>query len=201
MKKHLDNILVDNPVLVRSFGFVSILAASTTVKGALLMTLAVTAVMLLTSVIVSLVKNLIDEKLEDIIFLILIAAFSVVATMLLEFYYPITVPNMGIAVSLIAVNSLLLHRLQSHAIGESVGDALFGAITDGIGYLLVIVVMAIFRELFGMGTIFGARIIPQEFTIPTFATPILGFIILGLLIAFSNWYTRKTKLGRARKWH
>lgn len=199
MKKHLDNILVDNPVLVRSFGFVSILAASTTVKGALLMTLAITAIMVLTSLIVSLFKKFIDEKFEDIIFLILISAFSVVATMLLEFYYPITVPNMKLAVSLIAVNSLLLHRLQSHAIGESVVDALFGAITDGIGYLIVIVVMAIFRELFGMGTIFGTRIIPQEFTIPTFVTPILGFIILGLLIAFSNWYTRKTKLGRARK--
>ncbi|MDO4604876.1 MAG: Rnf-Nqr domain containing protein [Helcococcus sp.] len=199
MKKHLDNILVDNPVLVRSFGFVSILAASTTVKGALLMTLAVTAIMILTSLIVSLFKKLIDEKFEDIIFLILIAAFSVVATLLLEFYYPTTVPNMGLSVSLIAVNSLLLHRLQYHAIGESVGNAVIGAIMDGIGYLLVIVVMAIFRELLGMGTLLGIRIIPKELTIPTFATPIFAFIILGLLIAFNNWYTRKTKLGRARK--
>lgn len=201
MKKHLDNILVDNPVLVRSFGFVSILAASTTVKGALLMTLAVSAIMVLTSLIVSLCKKLIDEKFEDIIFLILIAAFSVVATILLEFYYPLTVPNMGLSVSLIAVNSLLLHRLQSHAIGVRVGDAVIGAITDGMGYLIVILVMAIFRELLGMGTLLGIRIIPKELTISTFATPIFAFIILGLLIAFNNWYTRKTKLGRARKWH
>lgn len=199
MKRKLDNILVDNPVLVRSFGFVSILAASTTVKGALLMALAVTAIMIVTSLIVSLLKNLIDEKFEDIILLVLIAAFSVVATMLLEFYYPITVPKMGLSVPLIAVNSLLLHRLQSHAIGEGVGSALAGAITDGFGYLLVILVMGAFRELFGMGTLFGIRIIPQEFTIPVFSTPIFGFIILGLLIAFSNWYTRKTKLGRARE--
>lgn len=199
MKKHLDNILVDNPVLVRSFGFVSILVASTTVKGALLMTLAVSAIMVLTSLIVSLCKKLIDEKFEDIIFLILIAAFSVVATILLEFYYPLTVPNMGLSVSLIAVNSLLLHRLQSHAIGVRVGDAVIGAITEGMGYLIVILVMAIFRELLGMGTLLGIRIIPKELTIPTFATPIFAFIILGLLIAFNNWYTRKTKLGRARK--
>lgn len=199
MKKHLDNILLDNPVLVRSFGFVSILLASTTIKGALLMALAVTTIMFITSLIVSLCKKLIDEKFKDIIFLILIAAFSVVATMLLEFFYPITVSNMGLSVSLIAVNSLLLHRLHSHAIGENVGDAVIGAITDGIGYLLVIFLMAIFRELLGKGTLFGLKIIPKEFTIPAFETPIIAFILLGLFIAFSNWYTRKTKLGRARK--
>lgn len=199
MKKHLDNILVDNPVLVRSFGFVSILAASTTLKGAMLMTLAITAIMILTSIIVSLLRNFIDEKIEDIIFIILIASFAVVATQLLEFYYPISVSNMGLSVALISVNSLLLHRLKLHAINEGAIDSLMGSIADGIGYLLVIFELAFIRELFGMGTLFGFRIIPEEFVIPTFSTPIIAFILLGLQIAIINKYSRRVKLGRAKK--
>lgn len=189
-----DNIILDNPVLVASLGFVSVLTATVTLKSAILMSLAVFLVLLFSSIVTSALKKLISEDLETITLLVIIVAFASVAQMVLQFYYPTTVSTMGIGIFLISVNSLILNRLQSHAIGASVGEAIKDSITSGIGYFIVMVVMGIVRELFGLGTIFGFRIIPERFIIPTFSTPIFGFIILGLLVAFSNWNTRRIRL-------
>lgn len=194
-----DNIILNNPVLIGSLGFVSVLTATVTLKAALLMSLAVGVVLLLTSIITSLLKNFISEKFESLTLLILIVGFATVAQMLLQFYYPLSSATMGLGVSLIAVNSLILNRLQVHAVGSSIGSAVKDAITNGIGYTLVMVVMGTIRELFGRGTVYGLRIIPEEFVIPTFSGPILAFILLGLLVACANWYVRKTKLKGLKK--
>ena len=150
-------------------------------------------------VIVSLLKSLIDEKFEILILMVIVATLSTIAEMTIKFIYPLTFQSMGILTSLISVNSIMLIRLQKNAMISGVVSSLFDSITIGLGYILVIVVLAIIRELIGNGTIYGFRIIPQEFTIKTFNQPMMVFILLGLFIAFSNWYTRSKKLKEAKK--
>lgn len=189
-----DNILLNNPVLIGSLGFVSVLSSSVTLKAALLMSLAVFLVLLFSSIVTSLIKKLIPLKYDIIPLMIIIVAFSTIAQMLLEFYYPVSVATMGIGTWLIPVNSIILSRLQNFAIGSSVTSAIADSITNGLGYTLVLVVLGTIRELIGFGSIYGIQIIPQEFTIPTFSGPVIAFILLGILVAFGSWYERKTKL-------
>lgn len=194
MNRKNDNIILNNPVLVLSLGFVSVLTSTVTLKAALLMSAAVFMVLLLSSIVTSALKNFIPEKLENITLLVIIVAFATIAQMVLEFYYPLSVSTMGYGILLIAVNSLILNRLQTHAIGSSIGASIKDSITTGIGYTLVMVLMGTIRELFGNGTIYGLNILPKNFTIPTFSTPIFGFILLGLFVACANGIVRNIKL-------
>ena len=200
-KTYLDNIIMNNPVLVQSLGFVSILALSNSLKPAIIMALAVTFVLVLSSLVVSLLKSFINENNEILFLMIIVATFATITEMTIKSIYPITYQSMGILTSLIAVNSIMLSRLQKHAITSGVVSSVIDSITTGLGYTLVIVVLAVIRELIGNGTIYGIRIIPSDFTIKTFNEPMMAFILLGLFIAFSNWYTRSRKLKEARKWH
>lgn len=194
MNNKNDNIILNNPVLVLSLGFVSVLTSTVTLKAALLMSAAVFVVLLLSSILTSALKNFIPEKLENITLLVIIVAFATVAQMVLEFYYPLSVSTMGYGILLIAVNSLILNRLSTHAIGSSIGASIADSITTGIGYTLVMVLMGSIRELLGNGTIYGLEILPKNFTIPTFSTPIFGFILLGLFVAIANGVVRNIKL-------
>lgn len=198
-KSYLDNIILKNPVLVQSLGFVSILALSNSLKPAMIMALAVTFVLVVSSVIVSLLKSLIDEKFEMLILMVIVATLSTIAEITIKFIYPLTFESMGIFTSLISVNSIMLIRLQKNAMISGVVSSLIDSITTGLGYTLVIVVLALIRELIGNGTIYGLRFISREFTIKTFNEPMMGFILLALFIALSNWYTISKKLREARK--
>ncbi|MFM1524342.1 MULTISPECIES: Rnf-Nqr domain containing protein [Helcococcus] len=198
-KSYLDNIIMNNPVLVQSLGFVSILALSNSLKPAIIMALAVTFVLVLSSLVVSLLKSFINEDHEILFLMIIVATFATIAEMTIKSIYPITYQSMGILTSLIAVNSIMLSRLQKHAITSGVVSSVIDSITTGLGYTLVIAVLAVIRELIGNGTIYGIRIIPSDFTIKTFNEPMMAFILLGLFIAFLNWYTRSRKLKEARK--
>lgn len=198
-KSYLDNIIMNNPVLVQSLGFVSILALSNSLKPAIIMALAVTFVLVLSSLVVSLLKSFINEDNEILFLIIIVATFATITEMTIKSIYPITYQSMGILTSLIAVNSIMLSRLQKHAITSGVVSSVIDSITTGLGYTLVIVILAVIRELIGNGTIYGIRIIPSDFTIKIFNEPMMAFILLGLFIAFSNWYTRSRKLKEARK--
>lgn len=197
-KKTSDNILLNNPVLVQSLGFVSVLAVSRTMTEALAMTLAVVFTLLASSLFVSIFKNIIDEDFEVIALTVISALFAIIAELLIKTFFPEIAGQLGIYASLIAVNSLILNRLRLFAIVESPGSAIADAVTNGIGYGLVIMVMAFIRELLGKGTLFGFRIIPEEFTMASFSEPMWAFILMGLFIAWSNSYVRKKKLKGAR---
>lgn len=193
-KTHLDNIIINNPVLVRSLGYVSVLAVSKNVKQALVMSLAVVFVMLITNIIVSLLKGFIDEEYESTTLLVIVACFSTIAQLGIQVLFPEVSSSLGIYSSLIALNSIILNGLRTYAIDANIKDSFLNAITNGIGYTLIITFLALIRELLGKGQIFGLTIIPEEYTISLFQEPMMAFILLGILIAISNAYTRKKKL-------
>lgn len=193
MNNKNNNIIKNNPVLVGGLGFVSILAATTTLKSALIMSAAVLAVLILSSFVTSILKNFIPVKLEDLTLLIIIGAFASVATMLIKFYYPISESTMKLAASLIVVNSVIFYNLKDTALHASLGQSLKTSILAGLAYGLVAILMGTIRELFGIGTVYGFRIIPEKYTIPTFSSPVIGFILLGLLIGLGSYFANTKK--------
>lgn len=190
-KSHFDNIILNNPVLVQGLGIVSVLAVSRTFKGALIMSLAVLGVLVASSIVVSALKALIPDEFEITSLLVITAAFSIIAYLLINAFFPITVGGMGVFASLIAVNSMILYRLQKYSRHASIGDSFMDAITNSLGYALVIGLLGLIRELIGAGTIFGARIIPEAYTIKTFQDPMWAFILLGIFMTIGNRNVRE----------
>lgn len=195
-----NNIILNNPILVGGLGFISILTCTNTLKSALLMGLAVSLVLLLSSILVSLLRNTIDKSLEDFVLMIVIVGFSTVAQMLLEFYYPVSVQNMGIGILLISANSLLLKTLKDYAIKNSVVNSIKISIFTSLGYVLIMSIMGLIRELLSQGSIYGFNIIPKEYVIPTFSDAVFGFILLGIFIAISNKMVERKGLKETKKW-
>lgn len=193
MNNKNNNIIKNNPVLVGGLGFVSILAATTTLKSALIMSVAVLAVLLLSSLVTSVLKNFIPVKLEDLTLLIIIGSFAIIATMLIKFYYPISEATMNLAALLIIVNSVIFYNLKDTALYASLGQTLKTSFATGLAYALVAIFMGTVRELFAIGTLYGFRVIPEKYTIPTFSSPVFAFILLGLFIALGSYFANTNK--------
>lgn len=190
---HFDNIIKNNPVLVQGLGIVSVLAVSRTFKGALIMSLAVLGVFIASSIVVSALKSLIDDEYEMVSISVIAALFSFIAYMLINAFFPITTGSMGIYAFLIAVNSMILNRLQKYAKYETIGNSIMDAFTNSLGYAVVIAILGFIRELIGAGTLFGERIIPEAYIIKTFQEPVFAFILLGIFMAIGNSFTTKVK--------
>ena len=183
--KHINNLIINNPVAVQGFGLLPVIAVTRNLKEAVLMSVLIIATMLLSSVFISVFKKLIYEKYEYIAFMSIISAFTTLMVLLAQKLF-------------VAVNSLVLYRIRAYAAVQKVGDTVLDSITNGLGFFITMLVVAFIRELLGLGTLFGFRIIPKDFVIPTFTEPMMAFIIVGLLIAFFNWYSRESKLKGAK---
>lgn len=186
-----DGILDNNPVLVQTVGLCSALAMSSTVKGALGMGIALTLVLVGSNVVISLLKNFIPDEVRIPSFIVVIATFVTVLEMVLEAYLPDLYTQMGVFLSLIVVNCIILARAESFASKNSVFDSLIDGIGNGLGYTLVLTVTAVIRELIGYGTLFDVRIIPEDYTISFFSQPAAAFLCLGFLMILMNIYKNK----------
>lgn len=198
IKKINSNIIMNNPVMVQSFGLIPVLALTKDLKQALVMGIAVIFVMLCSNIFVSIFKKMIHEDVEYIAYMVVISAFSTISVLFIERYLSDIAINMGIYLPLIVVNTLILHRVRTFAIFQNVGNSIVDAMTNGFGFLFIMLDVAFVRELLGKGSIFDIQIIPSEFTLPIFSTPAFAFILLGLYIAFFNWFVRYQKLKGVR---
>lgn len=194
MKKiFFDGIIKNNPVLIQLVGLCSVLAITTSVQNALGMGAAVIFVLLGSNVVISLLRNFIPNKVRIPAYVVIIATFVTIIKMLLEAYADAIYQSLGIFIPLIVVNCIILARAESFASKNGVLASTVDALGQGLGYTLAVVIVATIRELFGAGTILGARIIPEEFTIGIFTQAPAAFIILGLVIAFFK--NRMVKTG------
>lgn len=188
-----DGILDNNPVLVQTVGLCSALAMSSSIMGALGMGISVILVLIGSNVVISLLKNFIPDEIRIPSYIVVIATFVTVLEMVMEAYFPDLYGTMGVFLSLIVVNCLILARAEAFASKNSLIDSLIDAIGNGLGYTLVLVVTAAFRELFGAGTLLGYTIIPEEYTIGFLSSPAAAFLCLGILMAIMNAYMNKKK--------
>ena len=189
-------LVKENPVLVLVLGTCPTLAISTQATNAFGMGIAATAVLLGSNIFISLLRNIIPDKVRIPCYIVLIAGFVTLAQMVIEAFAYSLYQALGIYLPLIVVNCIILGRAEMFANKNGVLDSALDAIGMGIGFTLTIIVMATIREVFGSGTWFGMEIpwfVDNNISVLTMAPG--GFVIFGCLIALVN----KISKGQAIK--
>lgn len=187
----LRGILAENPVLVLILGTCPTLAVSTSIIAALGMGLAATAVLICSNVAISALRKVIPDQVRIPCYIVLIAGFVTIVSMVLEAYAYDLFKSLGVYLSLIVVNCIILGRAEMFASKNSVGDSFLDAVGMGLGFTVALVGMAFIREVLGAGTFCGLAI-PwlSENPISIMTTAPGGFITYGILIAIINKATK-----------
>ena len=201
-KKQLkEGLLTQNPVLVQLLGMCSTMAITTSLFNGLGMGLSVTAILICSNIVISLLRRVIPDKIRIAAYIVVIAGFVTMVDLLIQAFVPALTDSLGVFIPLIVVNCIILGRAEAFASKNSVGAAAVDGLTQGIGYTAALLVMSIVRELLGAGT-FGAgvlnggegyRIIPEGYPALLIILPVGGFLTLGALIAAVQYFTNKAK--------
>ena len=193
-KNFLKGIVAENPLFVSILGTCPALATTKTVEAALGMGILFTIVLICSSVLVSLLRKLISEEIRTPAYIVIIATFVTIVKMMTNAFLPELYSTLGVFISLIVVNCIVLGRAEAYASKNNVFDSLIDALGMGVGYTLALLLMAFFREILGTGAFsFGAifsfipyfklQIIPKDFVISIFQNPAGAFIVFGLILA------------------
>lgn len=151
----------DNPVIVQVLGICSALAVTAKLEPALVMTISVTAVLALTNVIISLLRNTIPTSIRIIVQLVVVAALVVIVDQVLKAWNYEVSKALSVFIGLIITNCIIMGRLEAFAMSNRPWASFLDGIGNGLGYGIILVIVAFFRELLGSGTLFGCQVIPQ----------------------------------------
>ena len=190
----IKGIIKENPVLVLVLGTCPTLAVTTSVSNALGMGLAATAVLLCSNIAISALRKVIPEKVRIPAYIVLIAGFVTVIEMLMHAFVPDLYESLGVFLSLIVVNCIILGRAEMYASKNKVIDSAIDALGMGVGFTLALFLMSSIREILGFGTWFGLEIpwlSAEGNSIMIFAVPAGGFFVFGCLIALVNKIMKK----------
>lgn len=151
----------DNPVIVQVLGICSALAVTAKMEPALVMTISVTAVLALANVIISLLRNTIPSSIRIIVQLVVVAALVVVVDQVLKAWNYEVSKALSVFIGLIITNCIIMGRLEAFALNNRPWPAFLDGIGNGLGYGIILVIVSLFRELFGSGTLFGCQVFPD----------------------------------------
>ena len=194
-KNFLKGIVIENPLFVSILGTCPALATTKSLEAAIGMGILFTIVLVCSSLLVSLLRKLIPEEIKTPAYIVIIATFVTIVKMLTNAFLPELYSTLGVFISLIVVNCIVLGRAEAYASKNNVFDSFIDALGMGVGYTLAILAMAFFRELLGTGgftigeifTFVGGKytlqIIPVGYEISMFQNPAGAFIVFGLILA------------------
>lgn len=181
----------NNPVIVQVLGICSALAVTAKLEPAIVMGLSVTAVTAFSNVILSLMRNTIPTRIRIIVQLVVVAALVIIVDQLLKaFAYDVS-KQLSVYVGLIITNCIIMGRIEAFALANKPWPSLSDGIGNGLGYGLILVIVAFFRELLGSGTLYGFRIIPESWYVQNggcylnnglMIMPAMALILVGLII-------------------
>ena len=198
-KQFTEGLLTKNPVLVQMLGMCSALAISTSLFNGLGMGIAVTIITICSNMLISALRKVIPSQVRIAAYITIIAGFVTIVDMLLKAYIPALSESLGVFIPLIVVNCMVLGRAEAFASKNGVLASAVDGLCQGIGYTVALVVVCVIRELLGAGTFGGGilnngegiRIIPEGFPAMQMVLPVGGFLVLGFVIAGSQWLMRK----------
>ena len=151
-----------NPITVQVLGICSALAVTAQLKPALVMTLSVIAVLALSNVIISLLRNTIPNRIRIIVQLVIIASLVILVDQILKaFVYDVS-KQLSVFVGLIITNCIIMGRLEAFALGNRPWPSFLDGVGNAAGYGLILIIVGFVRELFGSGSIYGFQIIPNS---------------------------------------
>jgi len=151
-----------NPITVLVLGICSALAVTVQLKGAFVMALSVTVVTGFSSMLVSSIRNSIPNRVRIIVQLVIVAMFVILVDEFLKAYAYDVSKQLSVYIGLIITNCIIMGRIEAFALGNKPFPSLVDGLANGMGYGMVLVIIAFIRELFGSGTLFGFQIIPQS---------------------------------------
>lgn len=165
----------NNPITVQVLGICSALAITVQLKPAIVMSISVMAVMGASNVIISLLRNLIPNRIRIIVQLVVVASMVILVDQILRAYAYDVSKQLSIFIGLIITNCIVMGRLEAFALGNGVWKSFLDGIGNAAGYGFILIVVAFFRELLGSGKLFGYQVIPD-------ALYELGYVNNGLML-------------------
>ena len=157
----LNPIFKGNPISVLVLGICSSLAVTVQLKGAFVMGLSVMIVTGLSSLVCSLLRNTIPNRIRIIVQLVVVALMVILVDQVLKAYAYSVSKTLSVYIGLIITNCIVMGRIEAFALGNKPFASLLDGLGNGLGYALILVIVAFFRELLGSGTLFGFQVIPQ----------------------------------------
>ncbi len=197
-KIYKDGLWTSNPVLVMLLGLCPTLAVTGSAMGGLGMGAATTFVLLMSNVVVSLMRNIIPDKMRIPAFIVVIATFVTIVDLLMQAYSPALSRSLGLFIPLIVVNCAILGRAEAFAYKRNVIKSMHDGLAMGIGFTLTLFVMGAIREILGSGSLLGAQILGEHYSPALIMIlPPGAFLTLGYLLALSNYINAKKKKAEA----
>ena len=181
-----NGLIKENPTFVLMLGMCPTLGTTTSALNGMSMGLATTFVLICSNVVISLLKNLIPDKIRIPAFIVVIATFVTIIQMAMEAYLPALYDSLGLFIPLIVVNCIVLGRAEAFAAKNNPFASFCDGLGIGLGFTFGLTLLGIVRELLGSGALFSLRIFPEEYSVLIFVLAPGAFITLGYLIAIIN---------------
>ena len=206
-KQLKEGLLTKNPVLVQMLGMCSTLAISTSLFNGLGMGVAVTIITICSNMLISALRKVIPSQVRIAAYITIIAGFVTIVDLLLKAFIPALSESLGVFIPLIVVNCIVLGRAEGFASKNDVLASAVDGLCQGVGYTVALVLICIIRELLGSGTFGGGllnggegiRIIPEGYPAMLVIMPVGGFLVLGFVLAGSQWLTKHMDIKNKKK--
>lgn len=196
----MNGILGENPVFRLVLGVCPTLALTTAAMNGLGMGLAVTFVLLCSNCFISLIRNLVPDKVRIPVFVVVICSFVTLLQMLLQAFIPVLYGALGIFLPLIVVNCIILARAEAFAQNNAVLPAIADGIGIGLGFTVALTMIGSIRELIGNGSIFDVALLPATYEPMLLLVLAPGaFITFGLLLGAVNAITNRSAKNKAKR--
>ena len=194
-KQFNEGLLTKNPVTVQLLGMCSTLAITTSLFNGIGMGAAVTVLTICSNILISALRKVIPSQIRIAAYITIIAGFVTVVDLFLQAFIPALAESLGVFIPLIVVNCMVLGRAEAFASKNGVLASAVDGLCQGIGYTVALVITCVIRELLGSGTFGGGLlnggegivIIPQPYPAMQIVMPVGGFLVLGFVIAGSQW--------------
>ncbi|MEN8720963.1 MAG: NADH:ubiquinone reductase (Na(+)-transporting) subunit D [Oceanococcaceae bacterium] len=191
----------NNPIVLQVLGICSALAVTAKLETALLMCVALTAVLAFSNLFISMIRKVIPSNIRIIVQMTIIASLVIVVDQLLKAYFYDIAKQLSVFVGLIITNCIVMGRAEAYAMKNPPLPSLMDGIGNGLGYSIILIIVAVIRELFGSGSLMGVQILPLA-TEGGWYTPMgmmllppSAFFIIGLFI----WILRTAKPAQVEK--
>ncbi|MCI8280390.1 MAG: electron transport complex subunit E [Lachnospiraceae bacterium] len=188
-----NGIIKENPTFILMLGMCPTLAVTTSAINGLGMGLSTTVVLVMSNMLISLLRNIIPDKVRVPAFIVVVASFVTIVQFLVQGFIPSLYDSLGIYIPLIVVNCIILGRAESYASKNPVVPSIFDGIGMGLGFTVGLTCIGIVREILGAGQIFGAQVLPLAENGGLGYTPITifvlapgAFFVLACLVAIMN---------------
>ena len=216
-KQLKEGVITNNPVLVQILGMCPTLAVSTSLFNGIGMGICATLVLMCSNLVISLLRNIIPNKVRIAAFIVVIAGFVTCVDLLLKAFVPALSDYLGVFIPLIVVNCIILGRAEAFAYKNPPLASVVDGLTQGIGFTCALTILSVAREFLGSGTFGGGlidvsngfhivlggadgiRILPEGIGASLITQPAGGFLSLGIFIAIVTFLLKKSEEKAAKK--